>query len=89
MRVDIEDNGPGILPDHLPRIFEPFFTTKQAGSGFGLYLASEILREQGGRLTATNLPEGGACFSIWLAPAGLPAMESNPSHPQPGEAVPR
>ena len=77
VKVDIEDNGPGILPDHLPRIFEPFFTTKQAGSGFGLYLASEILREQGGRLTATNLPEGGACFSIWLAPAGLPAMESD------------
>ena len=80
MKVDVEDNGPGILPDHLPRIFEPFFTTKQAGSGFGLYLASEILKEQGGRLTATNLPEGGACFSIWLAPAGLPAMESSPSH---------
>ena len=34
-------------------------------------------------------PGGGACFSIWLAPAGLPAMESNPSHPQPGEAGPR
>ena len=57
--VDIEDNGPGILPDHLPRIFEPFFTTKEAGSGFGLYLASEIVREQGGRLCATNLPSGG------------------------------
>ncbi len=81
VRVDIEDNGPGILPDHLPRVFEPFFTTKKGGSGFGLYLASEILKEQGGYVTATNLPEGGACFSIWLAPAGTAAMDSTPSHP--------
>jgi signal transduction histidine kinase len=89
VKVDIEDNGPGILPDHLPRIFEPFFTTKQEGSGFGLYLASEILREQGGFVTAANLPGGGACFSIWLAPAGPPAVESKPSDPQPGVAGPR
>ena len=89
IEVAVEDNGPGILPDHLPRIFEPFFTTKQGGSGFGLYLASEILKEQGGRLTATNLPGGGACFSIWLAPAGPPAIDATPSHPQTGEAGPR
>jgi C4-dicarboxylate-specific signal transduction histidine kinase len=89
VEVDVEDNGPGILPDHLPRIFEPFFTTKQEGSGFGLYLASEILREQGGRLTATNLPAGGACFTIWLAPAEHLAMGSNPSSSEPGEAISR
>ena len=89
VKVDIEDNGPGILPEHLPRIFEPFFTTKKAGSGFGLYLASSILKEQGGSLTATNLPEGGACFSIWLAPAVVPEIDSNLSHPPPGEAVPQ
>ncbi len=89
VEVDIEDNGPGILPDHLPRIFEPFFTTKPAGSGFGLYLASEILKEQGGRLTAANLPDGGACFSIWLAPAVPPAIDANPSHPPPDETAPR
>ena len=47
-------------------MFEPFFTTRDGGTGYGLYLAAEILKEQGGRLTASNNPEGGACFTIWL-----------------------
>jgi signal transduction histidine kinase len=66
VRVDVLDDGPGIAPSHLDRIFEPFFTTKEGGTGYGLYLASEILREHGGRLTAENCLDGGACLSIWL-----------------------
>jgi signal transduction histidine kinase len=66
VRVDVCDDGPGIPPGYLDRIFEPFFTTKEGGTGYGLYLASEILREHGGRLTAENLDEGGACLSVWL-----------------------
>ena len=66
VRVDVLDNGPGIAPGYLDRIFEPFFTTKEGGTGYGLYLASEILREHGGRLTAENHEPGGACLSIWL-----------------------
>ena len=67
--VDVADNGPGIPEENLDRIFEPFFTTKETGSGYGLYLASELLREQGGRLTVRNVPDGGACFTIWLPSA--------------------
>jgi signal transduction histidine kinase len=67
--IDVSDDGPGIPELYLTRIFEPFFTTRESGSGYGLYLASELLNEQGGRLTACNLPEGGACFVIWLRPA--------------------
>ncbi|HEX8201616.1 MAG TPA: ATP-binding protein, partial [Isosphaeraceae bacterium] len=67
--VEVLDDGPGI-PEHLlGRIFEPFFSTKDEGSGYGLYLASEILREHAGRLTARNAPGGGACFTLWLPPA--------------------
>lgn len=66
VRVDVLDDGPGIAPNHLDRIFEPFFTTKDGGTGYGLYLASEILREHGGRLTAENLDNRGACLSLWL-----------------------
>jgi signal transduction histidine kinase len=66
VRVDVSDDGPGIPEVYLDRIFEPFFSTKQGGTGYGLYLASEILKEQGGRLTACNNPGGGACLSIWL-----------------------
>jgi len=81
VRVDVMDDGPGIAPGHLDRIFEPFFTTKDGGTGYGLFLASEILREHGGRLTAENLEEGGACLSIWL-----PVAEPGPAHPTIPEA---
>ena len=64
--IEIADNGPGVPEELMERIFEPFFTTKETGTGYGLYMASEILREQGGRLSVRNTPEGGACFSIWL-----------------------
>jgi signal transduction histidine kinase len=66
VRIDVLDDGPGIKPTHLDRIFEPFFTTKDAGTGYGLYLASEILREHGGHLSAENQEGRGACLSIWL-----------------------
>jgi signal transduction histidine kinase len=76
--IDVHDDGPGIPEAHLGRLFEPFFTTKPTGSGYGLYLASEIAREHGGKLTACNRGEGGACFTLWLpvpgsGPAGAPA----------------
>ncbi|MBX6315115.1 MAG: response regulator [Isosphaeraceae bacterium] len=66
VEVEVRDDGPGIPEVHLGRIFEPFFTTKEGGSGYGLYLASEILREHGGLLTACNDEQGGACFTIRL-----------------------
>lgn len=66
VRVEVLDEGPGIPENYLRRIFEPFFTTREGGSGYGLYLASEIVRELGGRLTARNVPEGGACFTVQL-----------------------
>jgi signal transduction histidine kinase len=64
--VTVLDDGPGIAETHLSRIFEPFYTTKATGSGYGLYLASEILKEHGGRITASNNETGGACFTVWL-----------------------
>jgi signal transduction histidine kinase len=66
VKIDVSDDGPGIPEVYLDRIFEPFFTTKEGGTGYGLYLATEILKEQGGRLTACNNIGGGACFTIWL-----------------------
>jgi signal transduction histidine kinase len=64
--VDIADNGPGVPEAFIDRIFEPFFTTRDGGTGYGLYLAAELIREQKGRLTVVNNREGGATFRIWL-----------------------
>jgi signal transduction histidine kinase len=73
VKVEVADDGPGIPDAYIERIFEPHFTTKKSGSGFGLYLASQTLREQGGRLTVDNRTGGGACFTVWLTLAPSPA----------------
>jgi len=81
VQVEVDDNGPGIPEPHLERVFEPFFTTKDGGSGYGLYLASEIVREQGGRLTVCNRAEGGARFTIWLPIVAQEAGQSGAGSP--------
>jgi PAS domain S-box-containing protein len=53
VRVDVEDNGSGIRPDHLSRIFEPFFTTKKdVGTGLGLWSAKNLVEKHDGELLA-------------------------------------
>lgn len=64
--IDVVDNGPGVPEAYIDRLFEPFFTTREEGTGYGLFLASEILKEQSGRLTVRNNPQGGATFTIWF-----------------------
>ncbi len=75
--VDVIDDGPGVPEAYINRVFEPFFTTREEGTGYGLYLAAEILKEQSGRLTVRNNPKGGATFTIWLPadenPGGEPS----------------
>jgi len=75
--IEVLDDGPGLPEDLMERVFEPFFTTKETGTGYGLYLACEILREHGGHLTASNRTEGGACFTLWL-PSASTVPESSP-----------
>ena len=64
--IVVRDRGPGIAAADLPRLFEPFFTTKPDGMGLGLPLCERIVEAFGGRITATNAPEGGAVFTIRL-----------------------
>jgi len=68
MLMRIDDDGPGIASDHLPKIFDPFFTTQTGGegTGLGLYLVEEIINEHRGCIAVENRAESGARFSIWL-----------------------
>ncbi len=68
----IRDLGTGILEQDIPKIFEPFFSKRRGGTGLGLAIAQRIMEEHGGRLVATNNPEGGACM---IARFPLPAEE--------------
>ncbi len=60
----IEDTGPGIQPDVLPRIFEPFFTTKFMGRGLGLASVAGIVRSHGGGIRVDNQLGSGCSFLV-------------------------
>lgn len=67
--VTVEDNGPGISPEHRKRIFEPFFTTKAPGTGTGLGLSVSyfiITKGHGGRMSVAPSPNGGTIFRLEL-----------------------
>lgn len=68
VRLEVEDTGPGIPQDVLPRLFEPFFTTKPPGhgTGLGLSIAHAIVLSHGGTISASNAPSGGALFVVRL-----------------------
>jgi signal transduction histidine kinase len=70
VRLAVEDTGPGIPPEVMPRLFEPFFTTKEGkGTGLGLAVSLNLAQGMGGRLSAENVPGGGARFSVHLPAA--------------------
>ncbi len=66
--VTVSDNGPGVDERVMERLFDPFFTTRGPGegTGLGLAIAFDIAREHRGALEVSNVPSGGACFSLRL-----------------------
>lgn len=62
--LKVEDDGPGIKDEHFKRLFTPFFTTKSSGTGLGLATVKKLVELHGGRVSATNKPDGGASFVI-------------------------
>ncbi len=69
IRVDIEDNGPGIKKEHLSHIFSPFFTTKNRGTGLGLATCHQIIKEHGGFIGVETFEGDGAAFRVSLVVA--------------------
>jgi two-component system NtrC family sensor kinase len=72
--VAVEDDGPGIDPEHLGRVFEPFFTTKQVGkgTGLGLSISHGIVSSLGGEISVASTPGVGTTFQVRLPLDGPP-----------------
>jgi signal transduction histidine kinase/CheY-like chemotaxis protein len=87
LRVD--DDGPGIAPEMLPRVFEPFFTTKPPGEGTGLGLAmvETFVAEHHGTVRASNRAGGGARLELAFPAAAAAESPRVPAAPPPSVRV--
>jgi len=78
VRVDIGDTGLGIADHEIEKIFEPFYTTKATGTGLGLPLVLNTVKDHGGEIRVTSKIDEGTMFSLYfpLKP-DQPLWESN------------
>ncbi|SFN08954.1 hybrid sensor histidine kinase/response regulator [Thermodesulforhabdus norvegica] len=77
LRIDVEDDGPGMAPHVKERIFDPFFTTKEVGRGTGLGLSVilGIVESLGGRIFCESEVGRGTTFTVLLPSAEKEATE--------------
>jgi len=92
--VTVTDNGPGVALEIAQRLFRPFASTKGIrGTGLGLYISRQLVREAEGELDLVKGAEprgagGGASFLVWL-PSTREAVPTAPAAaPQPAPAPP-
>jgi signal transduction histidine kinase len=85
VRVVVDDDGPGVSPEHRDRVFDRFYRVSDdrartsGGSGLGLAMVAEAVRRRGGRVTVGESPEGGARFQVTWRRAGADPIIGNVS----------
>ncbi|WP_436843493.1 ATP-binding protein [Streptomyces sioyaensis] len=83
--IRVRDHGPGIPEEVLPHVFDRFYKAsasrpRSEGSGLGLSIALENAHIHGGEITAANLPEGGAVFTLRLPMDASPLADGDREH---------
>ena len=80
VRLEVQDDGPGVTPEDEPKLFQPFFTTKPVGKGTGLGLSVSygIIESYGGAIGYHGNEWGGATFFFEL-PVTEPAARPSSS----------
>jgi signal transduction histidine kinase len=77
VEIDVQDTGPGIAPEVLPRIFDRFYRSgERGGSGLGLPIARSLVEAHGGTIAAASEAGQGTRISI-----RLPAEEGSAPAP--------
>ena len=75
--LEVDDDGPGILPEDMPHVFERFWRAPGAaagGTGLGLAIAKSIVDLHDGRIVVSNRPGGGGRFVVRLPVAQQPPI---------------
>jgi signal transduction histidine kinase len=78
----VEDEGPGIRPEDLPRVFDRFYRaagSQGGGTGLGLAIAAWIVERHGGRIDAANRETSGARFTVRLPLQHRPSPTAAPA----------
>jgi len=67
--ISVQDTGPGIPLEVLPKIFQPYFTTKgsKQGTGLGLNIVQRLVKEAKGALHVQTRVGEGTTFTLYLA----------------------
>jgi signal transduction histidine kinase len=79
VEVEVKDDGAGIAADALARLFDPFFSTKEGGTGLGLALTQQIVRDHGGDIRVASEPGRGATFVVSVPVASEAQSHSSSS----------
>jgi two-component system, NtrC family, nitrogen regulation sensor histidine kinase NtrY len=64
IKIEVIDNGPGIIKEAIDHIFVPFYTTKRTGSGIGLSLSRQIMQMHNGSITVESEPDVQTVFTL-------------------------
>jgi signal transduction histidine kinase len=64
--IRFQDTGVGIPTDTISKIFDAYYTTKEEGTGLGLMIVYQIIREHGGRIEVASKPGSGTTFTVVL-----------------------
>jgi signal transduction histidine kinase len=72
--VSVQDTGPGIDPEVLPKLFSKFVTKSDRGTGLGLFISKSIVDAHGGKIWAENNASGvGSTFRFSIPTCNIPS----------------